>query len=255
MSQIDYQAQLEAANALDAEAIKTPYYPVSIYIQEAEDLHHWAQTDKAQLEAAGLANTLLDAMPVNAGALREAQSIWMRELKSIEEGERLWKERSPGAYDFRDQLLHTFRYAFRERADLLSLVDAIDEGTGHADLVQDLNDLAVLGKDNTYLLTTIGFDILLLDKAATDSDELASILAQANGDKSANNPAKIMRDRMYTLLKNQVDAVRACGKYVFWRDAARAKGYSSDYLKRKNVRNKKKEAETEANTEASNVDS
>lgn len=245
MSQTDYQALLDAANALDAEAVKIPYYPVSIYVQEAEDLSYWATGDKDKLIVSGLGDTLIESIPEAAGALREAQSIWMRELKSIEEGERLWKEKGPVAFDFRDQLLHTFRYAFRQREDLLSRVDDIADGYGNADLVQDLNDLAVLGKDNTDLITAIGLDPALLDQAAANSDELASILAQANGDKSSDNPAKQMRDRMYTLLKEKVDTVRDCGKYVFWRDASRLKGYSSDYLKRKNGR-KRSESESEA---------
>lgn len=249
MSQTDYQAMLEAANALDAAAVKTPYYPVSVYIQEAEDLFHWAQADKAELEAAGLPNTLIDAIPTGAGALREAQSIWMRELKTIEDGERLWKERGPLAYDFRDELLHSFRYAFREREDLLSRVSDIAEGNGAADLVQDLNDLSVLGKDNQDLLTAIGFDLARLDEAATLSDELATIVAQANGDKSSDNPSKLVRDRMYTLLKEKVDMVRDCGKYVFWKNDSRAKGYISDYLKRRNIRNKSRDMDLEENSQ------
>ncbi|WP_372935386.1 hypothetical protein [Mariniphaga sediminis] len=50
---------------------------------------------------------------------------------------------------------------------------AITDGSGHADLIQDLNDIAVLGRENPDPLTSIGFDLTQLDLAATRADELA----------------------------------------------------------------------------------
>ena len=41
-----------------------------------------------------------------------------------------------------------------------------------------------------------------------------------------------MRDKAYTHLKQAVDEVRECGQYVFWRNEARLKGYSSRYFRK-----------------------
>jgi hypothetical protein len=38
-------------------------------------------------------------------------------------------------------------------------VSAITDGSGHADMIQDLNDIAVLGRENPDPLTAIGFDL------------------------------------------------------------------------------------------------
>ncbi|WP_171973151.1 hypothetical protein [Saccharicrinis aurantiacus] len=51
----------------------------------------------------------------------------------------------------------------------------------------------------------------------------------------------IIRDQMYTLLKRYVDEIRSCGKYLFWRNSDRLRGYSSEYKRKQYLRNKKKE--------------
>ena len=246
-NQKDYAAKLEAAKNLVKEEVQVPYIPVGIYLQEAEDLYHWSKEDQAQLLTTGLQKSVINDLPSLAGACREAQSIWMKDLQTKEEAEEKWSNESPKMFDFRDQLLHSFRYAFRENQDLLARVNDIAEGYGNADMVQDLNDLAILGKANVELLKAIGFDIKLLDVAANKSDNMADLLGRANGDRLSENETKVMRDRMYTLLKQSVDMIRDCGKYVFWRDEERLKGYSSKYQRL--LRGKSKKSEEVQNTE------
>jgi hypothetical protein len=106
-------------------------------------------------------------------------------------------------------------------------------------MLQDLSDLSVLGKENQALLEAIGSDIIKLDTAAQNSEELSALLAQANGEASDDGDTKILRDKAYSYMKAAVDVIRATGQYVFWRDEDRLKGYVSYYHKRKN-RSKRK---------------
>ena len=108
----------------------------------------------------------------------------------------------------------------------------IREGGSSADMVQDLNDIAVLGRENTGPLTAIGFDLTQLDLAADRADKLADLLAEANGDKADPNESKIIRDKAYTHMKALVDEIREAGKYVFRKDKNRLKGYSSEYWRK-----------------------
>ena len=80
-------------------------------------------------------------MPVRAGALREAESRWFLHRFQREEARIEWIKRSPEAYDLRDQLLHAYAFAYRKNPDLASRVAAIREGSTHADMIQDLNNL------------------------------------------------------------------------------------------------------------------
>ncbi|TLX73736.1 hypothetical protein E9993_14860 [Labilibacter sediminis] len=228
----DYAAMLEEAKSISSENIKIPYMPVGIYAQEAEDLYYWSTKDKDQLLAVGLSETVYSELPVCAGALREAQSIWMEDLKTRQEAEEEWAQQSPMAFDFRDMLVHTYRYAYRNDVTLLNNVAAIAQGDDITDMIQDLNDLAVLGRKNPEPLLTVGLTVESFDKAASLSDEMADLRGRANGDKYDGNENKIIRDQMYTLLKRKVDEIRDCGKFVFWKDKARLKGYYSNYNRR-----------------------
>ena len=233
----DYNAKLDVLKAIPTEEILTPTLPIDVFLQEAENLFHWCNADSEAFAKVGLSQNDLNDLPVRAGALREAQSLWFKDRYSQQEAQREWMELSPLAYDLRDDLLHAFRFAYRNDAVILSRVSGITDGTGHADMIQDLNDLAVLGRENPDALTAIGFDGAKLDEAATQADEMADLLATANGDKAEQNASKVTRDRAYTHLKELVDEVRGAGKYLFWKDPQRLKGYRSQYWKKQSRKN------------------
>ena len=114
---------------------------------------------------------------------------------------------------------------------------AIAEGSGPEDMIQDLNDLSVLGKANTGAFPA-GFDVTKPDTAAVKADEMDDLPATANGDKAEQNESKVIRDKAYTYLKELVDEVREAGKYLFRKDEVRYRGYTSAYRRKKNRSNK-----------------
>lgn len=234
MSNIDdLNAKLADIQAIPNEEVKEPGIPVDVFMQEAENLSKWSLDDLEALKVVGITKAMINDLAVRAGACREAQSIWNNDYRSQQEAQKQWAELSPLAYDLRDDLLATFRFAYRKDDALLSRVSAITDGNGHADMIQDLNDIAVLGRNNPDPLTGIGFDLAQLDVAATQADEMADLLAEANGDKADQNESKITRDKAYTYLKVLVDEIREAGKYVFRKDKKRLKGYSSQYRRKR----------------------
>lgn len=241
----DYEAMQKAALALKQEEIKEPRIPIVNYLQEAEDLGITATVDFDQLKVCGLTKAVIDAIPVCAGAVRQAQSNWVQEKQTQEKAEKQWSEEAPLAFELRDILLHTFRFAYRKDKDLMRSVNLIAEGDGNADMIQDLNDLATMGKKHQEQLKAIAFDLKQLDVAATKSDQMATLLATANGDRNSDNSTLEMRNRMYTLLKEKVDEVREYGKFVFWKDEQRVKLYASAYERRLNQRRKQKKINNE----------
>jgi len=241
MSQENFTACLDNIKAITSEQIQTPSLPVNVYLQESEDLFHWTLDDIPLLITAGMSEEKRLDLDVRTGACREAQSLWNKDRRSTKEAEKQWIALAPVAYDLRDELIHKFRFAFRNDPKLLGRVSEIAEGTGHSDMIQDLNDLAVLGKENTDLLAPIGFDRVLLTTAAETSANCADVLAIANGSKQKGNETKVIRDQAYTYLKQSVDEFRAAGKYLFWKNPERLQGYSSDYWRRKNASKSKEE--------------
>ena len=232
MSFTIFQEKLASIEAVDPKLAVEPNIPVAQALQEAEDLYVWCQSDKDMLVKAGLNWGLVDDMPARTAALRYIQSEWKKESQSLEDAQKEWKLRSPGAYALRDELLHHFFRAFRKQPNLLERTRKIADGNGNADMIQDLSDEASLGKANAQYLTEINIDLKLLDQAETLSGEMASLLARSNGQKKdGNNKTKVLRDKSFAYLKETVDEVRDAGKYVFWRNEQRCKGYVSAYLK------------------------
>ena len=232
----DFNAKADSIKAIADEDIKYPTQPMDSYLQEAENLFKWSQADALELIRVGITQEKIDDLPIRTGACRETQSVWMQDRYTQKEAQKEWGIKAPEAYDLRNTLLHGFRYAFRADPVLLGRVADIADDTGHADMIQDLNDLAVLGRDNTDLLNSIGLEMDKLSTAAMLSDSMAELLATANSNKLEQNETKILRDKAYTYLKELVDEIRAAGKYVFWKDKKRAKGYTSKFWKKKNSR-------------------
>lgn len=222
----------------------SPAMPVSVALQEGEDLYEWCLSDQGDLEKAGLDSKFITDLPVRLGACRYAQSMWQKEYKSIEDSQKEWKAKSPAAYEMRDELLHHFFHAYRNYPDLLSKVQKIAEGNTHADMIQDLSDLSVLGTGNPEPLKSISFDIKMLDIANATSAEMADLLAKANGSRMSDNKLKTLRDQAYTHMKEAVDEIRRHGQYVFWRNEARKKGYVSRYVQAQNSRTRNDEKKT-----------
>ncbi len=231
----DYNALLPVITAIKSADVLTPNMPIDVFVQEAENLFHWCKDDKAALTRTGLEWDLVQSLPARSGACREAQSLWIKERNIRQQAEQDWKEQAPDAFDLRDQLVHTFRFAFRRHEELLARVEEIALGDTNSDMVQDLNDLAVLGKANTDLLAKVNFDRTLLDKAADLADHMGDLLGAANGERKKDSEAMEIRDKAYTLLKQAVDEIRECGKFVFWRNPDRLKGYVSEFWQKRNA--------------------
>ncbi len=231
----DYNELFPVIQAISPEKTMSPTIPVDVYVQESEDQYHWCVDDQLALIHAGLDWSLVTSLPTRAGACREAQSLWNKERNTREKSEQDWKDLSPAAFNLRDELIHTFRYAFRNHEGLLGRVDDIAQGDTNSDMIQDLNDLAELGRANLDLLAVVNFDASLLNLAADLADQMGDLLGATNGERKKDSEAMIIRDQAFTYLKQAMDEIRACGKYVFWRNADRLKGYSSDYWKAVNA--------------------
>ena len=232
-STTDYNQLLPHISAINSPEVIEPKIPVEVFVQEAGNLYHWCIDDQEELAKVGLDWDLVLSLPARAGACREAQSLWTKERNSRKQVETDWQNLAQEASGLRDQLVHAYRFAFRKYGGLQAQVDEIAQGNTYSDMVQDLNDLAVLGRSNTELLATIHFDLELLDRAADISARVGDLLGAANRERKKDSETRLIRNKAYTYLKQAVDEIRECGKYAFRNTPDRLKGYHSDYWKAK----------------------
>jgi hypothetical protein len=228
----DYAAKLPEITAIkDEDITQQSNIPMEVYIQEAENLYKWCLADKETLVKANLDWKMVDDIPIRAGALREAVSNWVILRFAKRETGMLWKQKSDDLFNMRNTLLHEFRFAYRKNTYIMGRINTIAGSQAYAALIQDLNDLSILGKSSPQELKAINFDMTLLDNAAKLAKEIADLLA-ATTLEANYSAAKKIRDQAFTLLKNAVDEVCEFGQYIFWKDDSRKRGYSSSYLRR-----------------------
>jgi hypothetical protein len=236
-TQEDYKKKPQAISTIEESQIKTPHHiPVDVYIQEADTLYHWVQADKEALTAVGLSWGLVEDLPIRTGTLIEAEAQWQTRRKTRTKSSREWDNLSPLAHELRNELLIGFRFAFRKHTDLVTKIKGISKGEKQTKLIQDLNDLSVLGKANSRLLEVIRFDISLLDKAAQTAREMAVLLAEINKYRQERSEAKKTRDLAYTHLKQAVNEIRLTGQYLFRKNKDRFVGYRSKYMRQKTIK-------------------
>lgn len=229
----DYAAKIDIISAIANKDMKFPSMPVDVYVQEAEDLFSVVADNKEKFEAIGFDVSSIDDLSVRIGACREAESLWQALFNTNEEAQKLWLDESPGAYFMRDDLLDVMRYAFRKDVSLLSNVKNIAKGRGHADMIQDLNDIAALGRDNKEFFDAINFDAVNFSKAADLADRMGTVLGDAHKEEGINK-ARIIRDKAYTYLKELVDEVKETGKFIFRYDPVMLDKLNSDFFKKMN---------------------
>jgi hypothetical protein len=235
MSSIDDFKKLQPTlTALPVDQVMAPNMPVHLMVQEAENLYHWATLDKEALVSVGLDVQVLEDIQPASGALRYAEGEWYKVRFSRADAQKQWSEESPWAFDLRNRLVHDFLFALRNDEALLTQVRGISDGNGNADMIQDLIKLRALGLEYVDELKKINFDVSLLEKAAETADRMGNLLGVVSADSPAENDARDLRDRAFTHLKKLVGEVREYGKYVFYRNEERYRGYVSKYFRRAN---------------------
>lgn len=229
---MDYQNDFETwekqIEALPLTETKLPNQPIDEVTASAETLAIEASKDKEILVSAGLDDRLIDELPSLSGAVRYCQANWMSEYRARQDAQKEWLEKSPEAYELRNEMLHHFSFAYRKHQDVKKKVMRIREGGGHADMIQDLVELAVLGEKNPEPLNKIGFDTASLQNARSTSYSMSELLAASNGSKDDSSANKILRDKAYTLLVERVSTIREYGRYIFWKDEERREKYLND---------------------------
>lgn len=236
--------------AIPADEVESPNLPIEVALQEAHDLNALVANPEVRerLVAVGLPNAELTALPRAIAAAREAQSAWIVVRDRTKNDAQ--RQREENGVKLRADLVAAARWNLRDDRVAQATIDAIQEGEGVEDLVQDLLDVAALIEQHQESFEgdeTLDTDDAIA-KARASAKDIRAGLSAARLARSQDD-AKDTRDRAYTYLAARVGAVRAAGRYAFRGTANMQAKFGSAYLRATERRRaRKKQVPVEGDT-------
>lgn len=215
-------------------AARVPSIPVSIYLQEAENLYCWCRADREKLTRNGLDWRIVEDMPSRIKALRDAQSRWHVSDRYSLETERRWKEIQSTGRRYRKDLARALRFLFRKNPKVPVKIAGLVRGESSAAVIQSLVNLSVFGRQETAFLSAANFDFTELDKAERLARDMSGLLASVNSLRRSYGEMLEKRNHAYTHLQEAVTEIKSHGNYLFRHDPGRLRGYTSAYIRKKN---------------------
>jgi hypothetical protein len=211
--------------------VRGPNLPIEVAFQEAETLANLVERPEAREEllAVGLDEATLAGLRPALEAARQAQSEWTA----------IYSPRKPQAQRdveeqgraLRAQAMSACRFTLRKSRVAQGALDAIDEGEGLADLVQDLFDLALVIEQNAAAFAA--------NRRFPPAEKVAALREQATAisggqadfrnDKTQRDAADL-RNRAWTWLDEVVGEIRQAGQHAF-EGTPTAREFASAYLR------------------------
>lgn len=219
---------------------KTAMIPIARLIQEANDLYLFCKNDKKELVGEGLDWNDAERLPVLLNECTNAEVEYQVYKDNYESETVKLKKFVLRCRKLRRFIAEKLRLAIASTgADLK--IPSYKKSWSRVELIQDLNDLAVIGKDNKEVLQPMGFEMSKLDLAANMSIELSEKIVDIIISNPSESPQKKIRDKIILELSSLIARIRNKGKSTFIDNPLRRKAYACEYFREINVRRKQME--------------
>jgi hypothetical protein len=215
-----------------------PDIPVPFAVQEAYDLYEWCKSDREKLEKGGLDWSYAEDLPVRAGALRKLNTYWNTEKNTPYPALEEWKEAFSHARILREELVHSYKYAFHGIPQLLRRVKELNRVSRKDEFIQSLCNLAELGSKHRNKLENKGVDLTLIEKVREMGFRLPSLYSKSKPDNWEGRDGTELRNRAFYHLREAVNKVRKAGQKVFEDNPVAYSVYVSSFIKDKKQKEK-----------------
>jgi hypothetical protein len=224
----------ERAELLARDEIIEPGIPSAVLIQEARNVHQYAQLDRVELENVGQAMVMIDELPQWAELLRTAEAAWWvaRFHRPIQEE---YARAMAEAKELRDDVERKARFGFEGDEKMMKRIAWIEEEQQDLPDAEEAIDLGTWGNlvaQTPDRFAAIGIPPETADRLKRTSTRLFKLRADAQGEDLAAGQVRIRRNRAYTLLSATLSELRRCAKFAFNNDRKRLKGYMSEYARK-----------------------
>lgn len=220
----------ELAAIPEQKARKPPNVTIEALLPEARDTVRHAKADREALVEAGLAWSLVEALPARVDALEEAEYLmhdpdftrqaWRRFKAGEKEGRRILRD-----------LVKKMDRLKEGRPDLQQALTHFRKQRSQTALIQALNQIATYGRDLDFLQAA-GITTAELDAAAQNSKNLGRLLAASYGDTTAGD-IKEIPDRAAAHVWEALRAIRKSAEFAFPDNPDRMSLYVNQYRRKK----------------------
>ncbi|MDC0680960.1 hypothetical protein [Sorangium atrum] len=188
-------------------------HPVSDTLQEARELEvALSKLGKEIYKKSRLSKEVGTSISARRDLLAAAESAWT-EVRTLPLSSDLRAQRKDAEALKRDAIA-ALRYFLAADEEVERRVDGIVLGTGVADLVSDLSQLAELLEQHRDALARAD----LPKRAPERARELAAALSSGAAERAVDpqgNAAMALRNRAFWWLREAMDDIRAAGRYVY----------------------------------------
>jgi hypothetical protein len=199
------------------EEVRVPEIPVSVGLAEASALVHYLEANPQHVEAlvgVGLEADFVVRLSQAEAALRFAQADWTRVCAQRKPEEQMEEERK--GYELRARVVTACRWNLRRDRQAMGALEAIMEGEGVADLMADMDALALLMEAHKEAFAKdVRFEV---DAEARALREQAARIREGAGVGATSAEGRVVvlwRNRAWTHLRAVLGEVREAGAYAF----------------------------------------
>jgi hypothetical protein len=250
MSEQEIKATETAMMAIPADEVRKPAIPVEAYCHQGERIVEAAKRDREALVATGITPDAIDSLPARLRALRSADAEWLVRRTRGRPPEQV--ERETAGFGHRNEAGATARFGLRNDVEAQAVLDEIQKGDGVADMLDDMEKLAVLFREKGARFEIPNFDAR--KEAEWLERDAAAIRTGSAAWKVAESGETLMerRDRAYTYADGAIAEIRAAARYAFRsdRDDHRLSPYVDSYRVGTNRRSRANRGEKKATAPA-----
>lgn len=242
----DVQQLFSKIDGMPEDVAKDVDIPIRPFLQISGLILESGRRDQEVLKENKYDISQLEEIDLHINALTCQQAIFSDvRFDNPETAKQFIEERDEGI-EIRYELLAAMDLAFADDPNLLAKLSRIREGGSNADLIQDLMDIKAVCESNLELLNTVKYEESYLERIPALSKSLLSLLSKATLDRSESPEVRILRDKIYTILKKMVNKLSRFGLYSFRHKPSYASRYSMTYTPRGRKPKKKTTPEAEA---------
>lgn len=203
--------------------------PISELCAELDQFESAFSTLKNDFIGRGLPEQFLLLPTHIKSKLLESENEWKKSFSTTEEKKKIWDEKAPHGYRFRDKLVDDLEIGLWHIPEAMKRIDDIYKGEGDADMLTDIPFLVEVGYDYLEQLVESGTTEEQLIEAKTLGEEFSRAFADMKTAPDLAAQRKLHRDKTKTFAQEYLSLIRFYASRMYERNSDERNAFVSHY--------------------------